>query len=73
MRDRAQWLEKATGMSIDVEDGNSSPDLETGEGEYPRRQFITDSRENLIGLRPYEESLAMIEGYAAPEDSALAV
>ena len=50
-------------MSINVEDGESSPDLETGQGEYPRRQFITDSRENLVGLRPYEESLTMVEGY----------
>lgn len=50
-------------LSVDVEDGESSPDLEAGEGEYPRKQFITDSRENLIGLRPYEEGLPMLEGY----------
>jgi len=54
-------------LSIDVEDGQASPDLETGQGEYPRKQFITDSRENLIGLRPYEESLAMVEGYGFRE------
>ncbi len=50
-------------FSIDVEDGQASPDLETGQGEYPRLQFITDSRQNLIGLRPYEDGLSMVEGY----------
>ena len=50
-------------FSIDVEDGQASPDLETGRGEYPRLQFITDSRQNLIGLRPYEDGLSMVEGY----------
>lgn len=46
-------------ISIDVEDAEPSPE----QAAYPSRQFILDSRENLIGLRPLEEGLAMVEGY----------
>ncbi len=50
-------------MSINVEDGESLPQLQLDERDYLRREFIGDSRENLVGLRPLEESLAMVEGY----------